>query len=267
MINRDTHKLGFGKKAVLAAAGIAAVVVPIVAGQAQTPAPGKKVEFEVASIRRAIDDGNHDSSTNESLYRTHNLSLKRLIAAAYEIDLRQIYGGPNWVDSDSYDITAKFHKDAALTHEKVLQMLQSLLADRFQLVIHRELRQASGYELVVGKKGTKMEQAKLDEKSSDIHSNNSHMIAKNVTMESFARNLSRNHDVGELVVDKTGLTGGFNFELDWSPERPDSKPDASPDDRPSIFTALQEQLGLKLESAKVPVPAIVIDRAAKPEAD
>jgi uncharacterized protein (TIGR03435 family) len=69
------------------------------------------------------------------------------------------------------------------------------------------------------------------------------------------------------VVDKTGLMGGFNFELDWSPERPDSRPDASPDDRPSIFTAVQEQLGLKLESAKVPIPAIVIDRAVKPEID
>ena len=112
-----------------------------------------------------------------------------------------------------------------------------------------------------------MERAKPDQKDSDIHSNNSHLRAENVTTENFTRALSRNRDVGELVVDKTGLTGGFNFELDWSPERPDSKPDASPDDRPSIFTAVQEQLGLKLESGKVPIPAIVIDRAAKPEAD
>jgi bla regulator protein blaR1 len=267
MINRDARKLSFGKKAMLTAAGIAAVVGPIVAGQTQTPPPEKRAEFEVASIRRANDDGNHDIDSDEGMYRTHNLSLKRLIATAYEIDLRQIYGGPNWVDSESYDITAKFPKGAALTHEKVLQMLQSLLADQFQLVIHREPRQISGYELVVAKKGLKMERAKPDQKDSNVHSNSTHLKAENVTMEKLARSLSRNRDVGELVVDKTGLTAGFNFELDWSPEQPNSKPDASPDDRPSIFTALQEQLGLKLESAKIPIPAIVIDRAVKPEAD
>ena len=259
MINCDMRKL---------AVGIVAVIGPIVAGQAQTPAPEKRAEFEVASIRRAVDDGNHDTDSDGRQYRTHNLSLKRLIATAYEIDMRQVSGGPNWVDADSYDITAKMPNDAApLTHEKVLQMLQSLLADRFQLVIHREARQVSGYELVVAKRGSKMERAKPDQKDSNVNSNNTHLKAENVTMEKLARSLSRNRDVGELVVDETGLMGGFNFELDWSPERPDSRPDASPDDRPSIFTAVQEQLGLKLESAKVPIQAIVIDRAVKPEVD
>jgi uncharacterized protein (TIGR03435 family) len=83
-------------------------------------------------------------------------------------------------------------------------------------------------------------------------------------MEAFARSLSSNRDVGELVVDKTGLTGGFDFDLDWMPEPHGAQADASIDDRPSIFTALQEQLGLRLERAKVPIQVIVIDHAEKP---
>jgi bla regulator protein BlaR1 len=264
MMNRDAHKLSFTRKALLAAAGIGAIIGPIVVGHAQTPAPEKLAKFEVATIRPAIDDDDHGSDTIGSLYRTHNLSLKRLISRAFDIDISRIYGGPKWTDSDGYDITAKIPGEfVPQTRDKLPQMIQSLLTDRFQLVIHREPRQVSGYELVVAKKGSKMQPAKPDEGS---HSNGSgsHLKAENVTMEGFAKNLSRNRDIGELVVDKTGLTGGFNFELDWMPERPNAKPDASIDDRASIFTALQEQLGLKLESAKVPIQVIVIDRAEKP---
>jgi len=265
MENRHTHKLNFSKKALLAAVGIAAIVVPIVTGQTQTPSSEKRVEFEVASIHPAIDDGGHDSDANGSLFQIHNYTLKRLIASAYEIDMRQIYGGPNWVDSNSYDITAKIPGEfVQQTRDKLPRMIQSLLADRFQLVIHREPRQISGYELVVAKKGSKMEQAKADDQGSHLNGNNSHLKAENVTMENFARSLSRNRDIGELVVDKTGLTGGFNFTLDWMPEPHGPNQEPSADDRPSIFTALQDQLGLKLESAKVPMQAIVIDRAVKP---
>jgi len=98
-----------------------------------------------------------------------------------------------------------------------------------------------------------------------LNGSNSHLKAENVTMENFARSLSRNRgDIGELVVDKTGLTGGFNFELEWMPDRLETKLDAPSAPRPSIFTALQEQLGLRLESAQVPIQAIVIDRAERP---
>ncbi len=231
---------------------------------AQTPVPEKRAEFEVASIRPARDDGDHDSETDKGFFRTHNLTLKRLIARAYAVDTRQIFGGPNWIDSDSYDITARIPAEfAQQTREKVPLMLQSLLADRFQLIIHREPRELSGYALVVAKKGPKMERAKPEETGSHADSNNTHLTAKNVTMEAFANHLSR--DIGKVVVDKTGLMGGFNFELDWIPERLQSGPEPSVDDRPSIFTALEQQLGLKLESAKVTTLAIVVDRAEKPD--
>jgi uncharacterized protein (TIGR03435 family) len=231
---------------------------------AQPPDSGKKPEFDVASIRLAKENGDHDLDTDKGFFRTHNLTLKRLIATAWDVDTSQILGGPNWLDSDSYDITARIPAEfAQQTREKVPQMIQSLLADRFQLMIHREPRQVSGYALVVAKKGPKMKRAKADQNGSSSNSSDSHLKAENVTMEGFATRLSRNRDIGKLVVDKTGLTGGFNFELDWMPERLES----SPDDRMSIFTALQEQLGLKLESAKVTALAIVVDRAEKPDSN
>jgi uncharacterized protein (TIGR03435 family) len=221
-------------------------------------------QFEVASIRPAKQDGDHDSNTDRGFYRTHNLTLKRLIARAWEIDEAQIFGGPNWIDSDSYDINARIPAEfARRTREKVPEMIRSLLADRFQLMIHREPRQISGYALLVTKKGPRMERAKPEQTGSHADSNDTHLTAKNVTMEVLANHLSR--DIGKLVVDETGLTGGFNFELEWMPERLESKSDSTSDDRTSIFTALQEQLGLKLESAKVSALALVVDRAEKPE--
>jgi uncharacterized protein (TIGR03435 family) len=232
---------------------------------AQTPGPDKRAEFEVASIHVATDDGHHGSDSDKGFLTTHNLTLKRLIAMAWDVNIGQIYGGPGWVDSDSYDIRAKIPAEfAQQSREKVPLMIQSLLAERFQLAIHREPREVNGYALMVAKKGLKLERANADQEGSSSNSNNTHLKAENVTMEAFAKDLSRNRDVGKLVADKTGLAGGFNFTLDWMADRPEARLDASPDDRPLIFTAIQEQLGLQLESARVPVLAIVIDRAEKP---
>jgi uncharacterized protein (TIGR03435 family) len=233
---------------------------------AQAPDTAKKAEFEVASIRSAQDDGHHNSNSDKGLLRIHNLTLKRLISQAWQVDIGQVYGGPAWIDSESYDIGAKIPAQfAQQTAEKLPEMIQTLLADRFQLVIHREPREVSGYALVVGNKGAKMEQAPVDKKDSGINQHNTNLKAENVTMDSFARTLSRNSEVGALVVDRTGLTGGFNFELDWKPEQLKATAEAADDDRPSMFTALQEKLGLKLMAGKVPVLAVVVDRAEKPE--
>jgi uncharacterized protein (TIGR03435 family) len=232
----------------------------------QTPAPDKKPEFEVAAIKPAVDDGNHNSNSNKGQYTTHNLTLKRLIANAYDIDASLILGGPTWLDADSFDIIAKFPEEFAQhTQETFRLMIQNLLADRFKLVIHREPREVSGYWLSVAKGGAKMQAEKAEIKGSSTSSNGMHLTAKNVTMEALSKELSRNRDIGKLVADKTGLSGAYNFELNWAPEQLGPKADTTPDERPSIFTALQEQLGLKLDSAKVPVQAVVVDRAEKPE--
>jgi uncharacterized protein (TIGR03435 family) len=232
---------------------------------AQTPDTNKKAAFEVAAIRPATDDGNHSSNSDKGLYRTHNLTIKELIARAYDVDISMVSGGPNWVDADSYDISARIPEEfAQQTREKLPQMIGSLLTDRFQLVVHREPKQVSGYTLVLARKGSKMEQAKPDEKGSGTSTNNEHLKAHNLTMEAFARYLTRNREVGMPVVDKTGLTGAFNFEMEWKPDQLQPKPDAPVDDRPSLFTALQERLGLELKSAKVPIMTVVIDHAEKP---
>jgi uncharacterized protein (TIGR03435 family) len=227
---------------------------------------GQELEFEVASIRPTKDDGDHDSSTDHGFYKTHNLTLKRLIGFAYRVDNRLILGGPGWIDADSYDINAKIPEAFAAKRDPdtVPQMIQSLLADRFQLVVHREPTEIAGYALVVVKKGAKLAAGDPNDKSSGTRTKNTHMTATNVTMANFAVNLSRNSDIGKLVVDRTGLTGSYSFELDWAPDKVASNPE-SRDDRPSILTALPEQLGLRLEPAKIPVQAIVIDRAEKPE--
>lgn len=223
----------------------------------------KAPEFEVASIRSAIQDDHHSSRSYNGRFTTHNLTLKALISLAYGVDAEFVSGGPNWSDSDSFDINAKIPEELVrhMTVETEQQMIQTLLASRFRLVIHRETRQVDGYDLTVVKKGPKMELSTAGDENSSINTSNSHFAAKNTTMEAFAKHLSSTSDVGKLVVDKTGLAGRYNFTLDWAPER---VVDAHTDDRPSIFTALQEQLGLKLSPAKVPLQAVVIDRAEKP---
>jgi uncharacterized protein (TIGR03435 family) len=236
-----------------------AVVAQVICAQSQEP------KFEVAAIRPATQDNHHNSNSDKASWRGHNLSLKWLIARAYDIDIGLVSGGPKWVDTESYDINAKIPEEFAERKAAVIEvMMQNLLAERFQLMIHREPREVSGFELVVAEKGPKMKSASPDRKGSGTHTNNTHLKADNLTMESFAKNLSGQQDIGKLVVDKTGLSGGFDFELDWSPERRGAGEGAADEERPGIFTALQEQLGLKLKPAKIRVDAIVIDRAEKP---
>ena len=233
---------------------------------AQTPSAEKKAEFEVAAIRPAKQDDDHSSDTTKGRFLVHNLTLKRLISRAYDIDMVLISGGPKWVDSDSYDIDAKIPVELAQqTRDKVPLMLQTLLADRFQLVLHSP-RAGPNHGICVVAREERAEDGACEsgEEGTKIHTRNTHLTAENVTMEAFAKDLSRNRDVGKLVVDKTGLSGRFKFELDWAPERLVSSQEASSDDRPSIFTALQTQLGMRLESSKVPVLAIIVDRAEKP---
>ena len=222
-------------------------------------------EFEVASIRAVKDDGHHNSDSDRSFLNIHNLSLKRLVASAYGIDPSEVLGGPPWADGDGFDIRAKIPQDAVEQRRTLVPlMLQSLLAERFHLVVSNQRREVSGFALVVAKKGTRMSAARFGQDGSHMASHNTHLVAGNVNMEDFAKTLSRNRDIGMLVVDRTGLIGKFDFELDWKPEAFDGKPEASNDDRASIFTSLQEQLGLRLEATKISIEAIVIENAEKP---
>jgi uncharacterized protein (TIGR03435 family) len=190
------------------------------------------------------------------------LTLRDLIGEAYGVRFDAIAGGPAWLLSDHYDIEAKAEGDATLTKEQEQSMLQALLADRFQLKVHRETREVPIYALVVGKNGSKMKQSSADAPGNNFvraGPGGLHMEATKGTMDKLATQLAVT--AGRPVVDKTGLAGYYAFTLDWAAGN--SIPDAD-SNTPSMFTAVQEQLGLKLEAATGPIEMVIIDRAEKP---
>jgi uncharacterized protein (TIGR03435 family) len=220
--------------------------------------------FDVASIKlhpEPITMSADPSVRGSSVIATAS-TLLDMIRSAYGVRYDQISGGPNWIRSDHYDLAAKVEGDGTITQDQMRQMLQSLLADRFQLKIHREMKEAPVYELVLGKNGPKLKEAATDAKPGSMTrgtASGMHMEVTKGTMDQLARQLS--NTAGRPVVDKTGLTGSYAYTLDWVPAN--RAPDAD-SETASIFTAVQEQLGLKLESAKAQVETIVIDRAEKP---
>jgi len=264
-------------KSQLAALPLLAVALSIAWAQppaAATPTPN----FDVASIRpnTTSSDGHHHiySDSAESHFRTVNLSIKDLIQFAYGLPDSQILGGPAWVDSAMYDIDAK--SDAAVDaqlkalpsadarHQKQ-QMVQALLAERFGLKTHEETRQLPIFNLVVAKGGIKFEPKDNVGNTVDTGRNRLHVSGMQNTVAILARELAQ--VMGRVVVDKTGVSGSYDLKLRWTPDNApppliNGAPD--PDPPPDIFTAIQEQLGLKLESAKGPVPVLVIDQIDRP---
>jgi len=186
--------------------------------------------------------------------------VKDIVSQAYKVRRSQI-SGPDWIETERFDITAKIPAGAG--RDQVPLMLQALLADRFKLTLHRETKDLPIYALVIAKNGPKF---KTSESETGISSNSnrkhSHVTAK-VSMHGFAEFLSE--EAGRPVVDQTGLSGSYDLTLDWA--SPDLAPgDAPANDTtadPSLFTALQEQLGLKLDPTKGPVEMLVIDRAER----
>ena len=231
-------------------------ILMLVVGSAQAPAPP---EFEVASIKltqhgRTPDGMSHSSVGNPSpvSFAATNASLQMLLVWAYEVKDYQI-SGPDWLNSDDarYDIEAK--TPAGASSKQMPEMLQTLLAQRFKLAFHRETRTLPLYYLVTAKGGPKLHEAPGGGNSS-TNSRGGHLTAQHTSMAELGDSLSRH--LGRAVVDQTGLTGAFDFTLDYAADDADTS-------RPSIFTALQEQLGLRLEATKGPVEVLVIDRAER----
>jgi uncharacterized protein (TIGR03435 family) len=189
-------------------------------------------------------------------------TLLDMITAAYQVKYEQVSGGPGWVGSIHYDFAAKAPGDAPPTEEQAKQMLQNMLAERFQLKIHRDKKDVPVYALVVGKNGPTMKPSTADAPGNNFTRADEagmHMEATHGTMEHLATQLSST--AGRPVHDRTGLTGYFAFKLDWLPANRTPEPNSN---KVSIFTAVQEQLGLKLEPAKGQIDVLVIDRAEKP---
>ncbi len=227
--------------------------------------------FDVASIHinNTETDGHHHiiNDPAESHFRTVNLALRDLIQFAYGLPNSQILGGPNWLDSIMFDIDAKSDPlvDAQLhalpteqaRHQKQL-MVQALLADRFQFKIHQETRQLPVYALVLTKDGPKFKPSKINGTTVDTGRTRLHIAGSDDTIGILARELAQ--VLGRVVLNQTGLSGRYDLSLRWTPDDAAAAlAPSSPDIPPGIFTAIQEQLGLKLESTKGPVPVLVID--------
>jgi uncharacterized protein (TIGR03435 family) len=244
---------------VRAIASLAACAAVAVYGQS-VAAP----QFEVASVKPSNAEPGSASGiyTGHGRLDAHNVTLKRCIMGAYGVGPHEVSGGPTWLDTDRFDILAK--ADRPVNDDAVLMvMLQGLLAERFQLAVQRETRIIPAYVLGVGKNGPRLEKAEGGEGSTNSTSNNRRMSidARHTDLDSFARILARQMNMP--VVNQTGLPGMFNFKLHWSPDDARLAP-AGDTDEPSIFTAIQEQLGLRLRSATAPVTILIIAHAERP---
>ena len=199
---------------------------------------------------------------------TSNTSLRMLITYAYDVKDFQVSGGPGWANTERYDIVAR--GDASASRPQVRLMLQALLKDRFQLAVRHETKDAPIYELVVAKGGLKLQEDTDSPRQRIARTGAGKIVAQKTPLAMLADVLQM--VAGRPVVDKTGLASPYKFMLEWTPDpgetmlpglpRPDAPPPVS--DGPSLFTALQEQLGLRLQSAKGPVDSLVIEAAEKP---
>lgn len=270
------RSLDLANKLLLAAAGLVAIMTPIAIGimnapQGRAQPSATRAAFEVAAIKPANPDNRrhwYPTLTGDRFTLT-NATLKVMVELAYDVRPSQISGGPKWADSEKYDLQAK--ADSTLNAPRMRLMLQSLLADRFKLILHREDKVEQLYELVVAKGGPKFKPAAETEKGSgEMRRANGQLTFIGAPISWLAMALS-GEALDRYVVDKTGLEGHYDFTLQWTPDQglhnqpqaPDALPRAE-SSGPSIFTALQEQLGLQLKSAKGPVEILVIDEAGHP---
>jgi bla regulator protein BlaR1 len=312
MTQADTERLGMGRKILLALVAVLVTLGPIVFGVVNVPrvraallevtSDQKLPSFEVATIKPT-----HSTENRRRMMMTpgklsiENMPLKPLIEFAFDARSdAQVTGGPDWINTENYTIEAKEDDALAAALEKaspeerakqVRLMMQSLLIDRFKLKVSRSSKETTVYALVVGKGGPKLTPSSRTEPASEApNPSGPRMIRRGIMMTGrgelkgtesnmglLADILSRQREAeGRVVLDKTGLTGTYDWSLHWSPEAPapafkgadaDVPADRSPGpdgSGPTLFTALQEQLGLKLESQKGTVDTIVVDSVERP---
>lgn len=258
---------------------VATLILSAAGVSAQAPAPRPAVDtFEVATIKPV--ESSEKSSRFIKMEGPHRFiekdyTLKLLIAAAYDLNPRTISGGPAWIGSDHYDIVALTPGDVQPSRDRQMLMLRGLLTDRFKLTFHREQKEFSIYELNVAKNGPKLKKSAEPPDTapaliSTVYPQRILLPARNATMGEFVSLLQR-AILDRPVVDKTGLSGKYDFDLEWAPDESQfgGEVGASSADAPSapFFTAIQQQLGLKLEAKRGPVEALVVDSAERPSAN
>ncbi len=261
------------RRTLLIIAVCAAIEHPVCAqsgAASSAPAAQKPLAFEVISItpNNSAAESSGWRSAPDGIVLT-NAPLRWLVRSAFNIiSDNQLSGLPSWVDSDHYDVQAKMDEQAAeawknLTRQQKAQqqrfLLQALLADRCQLKVHRETKQLPIYDLVIAKGGLKMHEAAAGAGDSRFWSGIGQLGGQSTTIENLISSLG--NEVGRVVIDKTGLgEKKFDFSLKWTLDEQQGSADAGP----SLFAAIEEQLGLKLVSSKGPVETVVIDHMEKP---
>jgi len=217
-----------------------------------------RLAFEVATVKPLPGFVNARANFSGPRITLSGYALEGLIMDLYKVESWQIAGGPDWLDNQPFEIVAKAPGDAAPTPEERRRMLQTLLEERFRLRIHRETREAPVYVLVVAKNGPKLTKSTA---SDSFYSVGGHeMKFQKQTMESLAKRLSGSARLGRPVLDETAVNGEWDFTLSFLPDPP------ADSNVPDIFTALQEQVGLKLESRKAPLEYLIVDHAERPSA-
>jgi uncharacterized protein (TIGR03435 family) len=257
-------------------------------------AQGKQVvlpAFEVASIKVNASGSENFGFTPRpgGVMVATNVSARQIVTYAYSMQNSRVEGGPDWLDTVRYDITAKASESA--TQDQMLPMVRTLLADRFKLVMHIDARDTPIFALVHarpdGRPGPQLrasstvdcDAARAEQaRGAGIAAADGRPIcggrtragfimAGAVSMDELARNMSRL--VGRAIVNRTGLQGRYDFDLKFTPEGEltAAAADRGPDTMPSLYVALEEQLGLKLEPQRAPVDVVVIDSIQRPVED
>jgi uncharacterized protein (TIGR03435 family) len=242
----------------------------------ESPAPRPRFDaFDVAAIKQVEHDkrgARFITMQGDNRFVVKDYTLKLLVAAAYDLNPRAVIGGPAWVESEYYDITALTPGEVRPSRAEQMRMLRNLLSDRFRLAFHREQKEFSIYELDIARSGPKINISKSAPDApaaliSTVYPQRILLPARNATMDEFASVLQR-AILDRPVVDKTGLTGRYDFDLEWAPDETqfggEIPPPAADTPAAPLFTAIQQQLGLKLVATRGPIAALVVDKVQKP---
>jgi uncharacterized protein (TIGR03435 family) len=276
-----------------------AVLAAFVAGVALLHADAQSpLRFDVASVKEntSVSDTGGIAPATPGRVRITNMPLRLILLDAFRLMDHQLIGAPEWTESARFDINATYQADGARIEDDARAMLRTLLADRFGLKTHREMRELPIYSLVMARKdgalGPRLVRSTIDcnqwiaEKRPQMGAGSASPVAPGgkrpvcliLTTRRFITAGTRSMQdllrplqsmTGRPVIDRTGLTGAFDFDLQWTsgPVAPAAGPTAPADDGPSIFVALQEQLGLRLAPGRAPFDVVVVDAVRRPTPD
>jgi uncharacterized protein (TIGR03435 family) len=244
---------------------------PDVPGQMPVDASPK---FEVATIKPSNPDGHGQGFDIQGRHvKTMKTTVNNLITFAYGLHARQIVGGPEWLDIERFDVDGVPDVAGTPNLKQFRMLIQSLLADRFKLGFHHDQRDLSVYALTVGKNGPRLTESVRKPNDLPDFSIGKLGVLKvvNVTMRDFCIGMQA-VVMDKPVVDQTGLTGRYDFALTWTPDQSQffqmgtriPAPKDEPNAPPGLYTAIQEQLGLKLQATKASADVMVIDRLERP---